>query len=130
MRNFIAFCSSIFVIIGILICAISALLLFTAFNDGEFGGGLAIAAGGVFAGATATLVGGSTYILCNILDLLERSIKQTQTAAHLPSSAAALEIENLPSPGSITPAGSYRRPDGTLFEHPGGPVQKYAETIL
>jgi hypothetical protein len=126
MREFIQFCSSIFVIIGMLIVAGSGLLLAAAITQGETTAGIATLAAGLIGGAAATMGGGSAYMLCEISDQL----KHMKTPTHTNPTTNTEEIENLPSPGSITPAGTYRRPDGSLFEHPGGPVLKYGDTVL
>jgi hypothetical protein len=77
LRPFIRFCSGLFVWIGIAVMALFAVIaLMAMFGGGYDSAGILVGAGmlsaliGLSAGASITLVGGSTYVLCQIADML------------------------------------------------------------
>lgn len=89
MRTFIEICAAIFVITGFFAVLIFGGLAFMAVSAGGDGGsgigtgiGVGLAAIGLVAGASITLVGGATYLLSSIDRRLERGLPSVaQTAA-------------------------------------------------
>ena len=74
MRGFIQSSASIFVMLGMMVEVVSFVLAGIALsnNAGGYGTGLLVAVGGMTAGASIALVGGSTYLLASIDRRLEK----------------------------------------------------------
>jgi hypothetical protein len=72
MRSFIQACATLFVVAGIAIMALTALLaLFLVLQGTTDFFQIPMALGGIFAGASLALVGGGTYMVCQIDERLE-----------------------------------------------------------
>jgi hypothetical protein len=70
LRPFIRFCAALFVWIGIAVMVLFGVVALGALGDGGLSGGMLSALIGLGAGASITLVGGSTYVICQIAEML------------------------------------------------------------
>ena len=91
MRGFIKFCSGAFVVLGMITMVLTGLAMVAVVKAGGstndstgaalgLGVGLMVAAGGFFAGAATTLIGGATYLLASIDQRLEMAGKKPVVA--------------------------------------------------
>jgi hypothetical protein len=73
MRSIIKFCAGLFIMLGVLVFVGGVLVTVTAVSNGASGAlDYVPMLGSVFAAASIVLVGGSTYLMCNIDERLER----------------------------------------------------------
>lgn len=70
LRPFVRLCAGLFVWIGIIVMVLFGVVGLVALADGGIGGSLMAALIGLASGASITLIGGSTYVLCQIADML------------------------------------------------------------